>query len=636
MSKKNRPAEKPPEKEKKKIQAKAAITWTLVASGAGAIVIGLAIFGAWGYGRLYEHRIFPGVRILDLRLDGLTENEARIALNEAIDQGLKDGLRFTYQGRDITVNAATIPQTGPDDAKDLIQYEIENPIADSMKFGRSGNLLRDSLLRWSARVKPMNIPVPITINESGVREAITHATEDIAVPPKEAELVITWNAQTNTANITAMDATEGRVIQFDPALAKLKSQAERLRFSPIALTDTNMAPTITKKDIEPLMGQAKAWAESDLVLTHEKTEYPIGHEMLSSWITAMTVSGSVSLTIDQNTFHSDIRTLTGLEQEGKRGTFTIEDGKITSFQAGTTGYLIDDEASIQNIVRDLGSASTIPLVVTQEDASLTGEGPEQFGIKEIIGIGQSNFGGSPTNRRKNIAIGVDRVDGTLIAPGEEFSMLKTLGPITAENGWLPELVIKGSKTTPELGGGLCQIGTTAFRAALNSGMKITERRNHSYRVSYYEPAGTDATIYEPAPDFKFLNDTSHHIYIHAYITGNEITYEFWGTKDGRQVTVAAPRIYNIVGAPPKKLVETTDLKPGQTKCTESAHAGADASLDYKVVYADGTVHEETFNSHYRPWGAVCLVGVEKLSEPETPAPTDGAPPAEEGAPITAN
>lgn len=636
MSKKNRSDEKPPEKEKNKVHAKAAIIWTLVASGAGAVVIGLAIFAAWGYGQLYDHRIFPGVRILDVRLDGLTENEARIALNKAIDQELKDGLRFTYQGRDITVNAVTVPQAGPDDARDLIRYEIEDPITHSMKFGRTGNIFVDTLLRWRARIKPIAVPVEIAINEPGVREAIIHATEDIMMPPKEAQLTITWNAQTKSADIVATEAMNGRVIRFDPAFAKLKTQAERLRFSPITLTDTDTTPTLAKKDIEPLINQAKAWAESDLTLAYEGTSHPIGHDMLSTWIMATSVSGVPSLTIDPNLFHTDIRALTDIEQEGRRGTFTIENSIIIAFQAGTTGYLINDDASIQNIVRDIGTSSTIPLVVTRQDASLSGEGPEQLGVKEIIGIGQSNFAGSPTNRRKNIELGVERVDGTLVAPGEEFSMLKTLGPVTAGNGWLPELVIKGAKTVPELGGGLCQIGTTAFRAALNSGMNITERRNHSYRVSYYEPAGTDATIYEPAPDFKFINDTKHHIYIHAYIVGTEITYEFWGTKDGRQVTVSAPRIYNIVGAPPKKLIETTDLKPGQTKCTESAHAGADASLDYKVVYADGTVHEETFNSHYRPWGAVCLIGVEKLSEPETPPAEGSSPPAEEGAPVTAN
>lgn len=607
---------------------KAVITWTLVASGVTAIVIGLAIFSAWGYGRLYEHRIFPGVRVLNVRLDGLTENEARIAMNEAIDQSIKDGLRFTYQNRDITIDATTISQEWPDDAKDLVQYDIEGPITNAMKFGRSGNLLRDTLLRWSARIKSMNLPVGITIDEARIKEAVAHAAADIATPPQEAKLVVAWEPGTKKANVSVTEAKEGRMIQFDQAFKKLRDQAERLRFAPITLTDIENVPTLTKKDIEPLIEQAKTWAQSDVILTYDKTSYPIGHEMFSTWITVNAPAGAPALTIDPTKFHTDIRALTGLEQEGKKGTFTIENGVITSFQAGTIGYAIDDAASIQNITRSIQTTSTIPLVVTRQDASLSGEGPEKLGIKEIIGIGKSNFGGSPTNRRKNIAIGVDRVDGTLIGPGEEFSMLKTLGPITAEKGWLPELVIKGNKTLPELGGGLCQIGTTAFRAALNSGMKITERRNHSYRVSYYEPAGTDATIYEPAPDFRFLNDTKNSVYIHAYITGTEITYEFWGTKDGREVTVGEPRIYNIVGAPPKKLIETTDLKPGQTKCTESAHAGADASLDYKVVYADGTKHEETFNSHYRPWGAVCLVGVEKLSEP--------APSEETVTPITAD
>jgi vancomycin resistance protein YoaR len=345
------------------------------------------------------------------------------------------------------------------------------------------------------------------------------------------------------------------------------------------------------------------------------TDVDVDLQRFASWTTVeKTNDGMWQFTIDREKFHQDIRTLTTIEQPAKNGTLDIQDGKIISFEAGTNGIIIDDESTIQGILSGLGATTTMPLVIKNQEATIIGDDPKQLGIKEIIGIGTSNFSGSPTNRRKNIAIGVSRVNGTLIAPGEEFSMLKTIGEITAENGWVPELVIKGNKTLPELGGGLCQIGTTAFRAALNSGLKITERRNHSYRVRYYEPAGTDATIYDPSPDFKFVNDTANHILIHAYIKGDIITYEFWGTKDGRIASVPTPRVYNIVSPPPTKLIETLDLAPGKKNCTESAHAGADASLDYKVTYADGTVHEETFNSHYRPWQAVCLIGVEKLTE----------------------
>ena len=87
-------------------------------------------------------------------------------------------------------------------------------------------------------------------------------------------------------------------------------------------------------------------------------------------------------------------------------------------------------------------------------------------------------------------------------------------PFTIEAGYLPELVIKGDEIKPEIAGGLCQVGTTMFRAAMNSGLKITERQNHSLVVSYYNDLsngnpGTDATIYDPHPDFRFLNDTGN-------------------------------------------------------------------------------------------------------------------------------
>ena len=152
-------------------------------------------------------------------------------------------------------------------------------------------------------------------------------------------------------------------------------------------------------------------------------------------------------------------------------------------------------------------------------------------------------------------------------------------------------------------------------------MPVTERRNHSYRVSYYEPAGTDATIYSPWPDYKFKNDTGKHILIQARIEYPKIYFDFWGTKDGRVAMTTEPEIYNIVTPPAKKIIKTTDIPVGIEKCTESAHNGADAKFDYSVQYADQPEPvEETFYSHYIPWQKVCLLGVteeELLAEQET-------------------
>ncbi|MBU4512181.1 VanW family protein, partial [Patescibacteria group bacterium] len=223
--------------------------------------------------------------------------------------------------------------------------------------------------------------------------------------------------------------------------------------------------------------------------------------------------------------------------------------------------------------------------------------------------------GSPTNRRHNIGVGANKLNGLLIAPDEEFSLVQTLGEVNAATGYLPELVIKGNKTIPEYGGGLCQIGTTMFRVALYAGLPITERRPHSYRVSYYEPAGMDATIYIPRPDVKFINDTRNYLVLTTEIQDNILRFKLYGTNDNRKTEIEnPPRIWNITYPGPTKLIETLDLAPGEKKCTESSHRGADTEFTRVVTYADSREPiDEKWFSRYSSWQAVCLIGVEELT-----------------------
>src|SRR5690606_16105406 len=112
-----------------------------------------------------------------------------------------------------------------------------------------------------------------------------------------------------------------------------------------------------------------------------------------------------------------------------------------------------------------------------------------------------------------------------------------LGDVDAANGYLPELVIKDNTTTPEYGGGICQVSTTVFRAAMQSGLDIVNRKNHSYPVAYYGAPGYDATVYSPAPDFMFRNDMTTPVLLKTSVVGTRVIFEVWGTSDGRQVTI---------------------------------------------------------------------------------------------------
>jgi vancomycin resistance protein YoaR len=237
-------------------------------------------------------------------------------------------------------------------------------------------------------------------------------------------------------------------------------------------------------------------------------------------------------------------------KEPEEARFKMENSKVVVFSDGIKGLKID-LAESQEIVTEylLKNITEDPRAKSEVELSYDAPAPRNqigdtnsLGITELIGEGKSNFRGSPKNRIYNIKVGASRFNGVLISPKEEFSFVEVLGPVDGEHGYLPELVIKKDKTEPEFGGGICQVSTTAFRAALYSGLKITARRNHAYPVAYYNPQGMDATVYIPRPDLRFINNTPGYILIQTKIEGTELIFDFYGTTDGRKIEIIGPKV----------------------------------------------------------------------------------------------
>ncbi len=224
----------------------------------------------------------------------------------------------------------------------------------------------------------------------------------------------------------------------------------------------------------------------------------------------------------------------------------IENKRAVKFTPPKVGQRLDTYQSTINILEALQKKEARVTVATTEVQPKTPLSTlNDLGINELIGHGESKFNGSPKNRRHNIRVGVQKETGIIIAPGEEFSFNKYLGPVEANTGFLPELVIKQTGTVPEFGGGLCQVSSTTFRAAMDAGLPITARRNHSYAVQYYAPQGTDATIYPGVQDLKFINDTKGHILIWPYFKDdNTLVFDIYGTKDDRKIIIEKPVSYD--------------------------------------------------------------------------------------------
>ena len=257
--------------------------------------------------------------------------------------------------------------------------------------------------------------------------------------------------------------------------------------------------------------------------------------------------------------------------------YDTDKNKIKEFTLPQQGHRLNIAKTATQIALNLAQAQiTAPLIIDEISPIVTKNSLAELGLTSLLAKGESDFKGSTPSRIHNINIGAGKFNGLLLKPGEEFSFNKNLGQVDEVQGYYYELVIKKGKTTPELGGGLCQIATTMFRAAVNSGLPVLERHPHSFPVHYYNPQGFDATIYPGSADLRFKNDTSGHLLIQSHIEGTKLTFEIFGSDDGRKVELTGHKILE-----------------------QNSNGSMKTLLTRKIITADGIIKEDSFWSNYQ-------------------------------------
>jgi len=301
--------------------------------------------------------------------------------------------------------------------------------------------------------------------------------------------------------------------------------------------------------------------------------------------------------------------------------FQFTNGRVTAFRASRNGRAVNKEealARFESAVKALPHAPLYHIVINMPVYTVlptaTTEKVNSFGIKELIGRGYSEFAGSIAGRIHNVALAASRINGVLIPPGETFSFNDAVGDISAATGYQSAYIIKEGRTVLGDGGGVCQVSSTLFRAALSAGLPIVERHAHAYRVHYYEEggfkAGLDATVFSPSVDLKIKNDTPSHILIQTKTDTKNLTltFDFYGTHDGRSSEITNHIVWGETPPPPPLYQDDPTLKIGVVKQVDWAAWGAKASFAYRVTRGNEVLEDTTFSSNFRPWQAVYLRG----------------------------
>lgn len=558
----------------------------------------------------YENKITPNVWIGPVDVGGLHIDVARKILQTKVDQIITDGMPVVVDGVSKPLALSTLISS---DLTEEVSFDINHAIEQAQAVP----ILR--IDPWRKKIITLNV----SISKENLQKNISALFPDAEDPMQDARFLIVPTPVDNGWAVVVIEDRAGREFKWNQFFKTLEDQLKNLNRSQITIELENKTPTVTKAMAENQTEQALAVISRDPIwISYFDSRGKNDILEISKWKLATmlvpTKTGEIGIDKAQFDIFLDDFAKT-FERPLQDARLVIENGRVVEFTESKSGVRIDRDAMFELVSKAISepNGQSLTLAVIIDDPKVKIGDINNLGIKEVLGFGTSSYKGSPINRKKNIQNGVRLLNGILIAPEETFSLLNALKPFDQENGYLPELVIKGDKITPELGGGLCQIGTTTFRAVMNSGLPIIERQNHSLVVSYYnDPAngnpGTDATIYEPAPDFKFLNDTGNYILFQAenLTETQELQFTFWGTLDGRKGSYSPPIVSRWIPVPEAQQIETTDLKPNEEKCQE-AHIGADASFIYTIARPDGTLEETIFTSHYRPLPKICLIGKEE-------------------------
>ncbi len=580
------------------------------------------LVGLIGYQLHYRDRVYRGVRVWELEVGGLRRDQAQQALERYLDPW-----RVSWVLRDGEQTWTVTP--------DLLGVRLDAWATAEAAFaiGRSGSAAWNLGEQLRVAVSGAQVPPVIIYDEPTTRRYLEELADEIYRPVQDAELT------RHGLSFFETRPQVGRQLNVEATLSALQQSIGRLGPQEINLVVQETAPRVIDASIahdravwltsQPLTLYVESASLTFTLSPSEPVPGPwvLSREALADMllIREVPVGDGTSYRLDALLDPAALaETLAPLGQEISRtpvnARFIFNDltRQLEVIAPSVDGLELDVDQSLERITAYLERGERqVPLAVQVVPAEFNEHTTaEALGITELIAAHKTFFAGSSAGRRNNVEVAASKFHGIIIKPGETFSFNAWLGEVSEEEGYDESLIIFGNETIPDVGGGICQVSTTAFGAAFWAGYPIVERWAHAYRVGYYEqggrPVGMDATIYSPHVDFKFLNDTPYHLLIETYVNqqASTLEFKFYSTNSGRIVEMEGPVITDVIehGEPVYK--EDPLLAPGEIKQVEWATDGMTTVITRTVRDAatGAIIEKRAFKSKFRPWNAVYLVG----------------------------
>jgi len=607
--------------------------WFLLTPVTGLVLLVLLVaLLVTSYEYRHSDRIYTGVMAWGVDLSGLSKDDAQRELAAA----------FPYMEQEAVtvVNPLTDQRWTYTPVSLGLSFDVETTVEAAFEIGRQGNPFSRLRQQFGAWYYGFQVAPVVVFNEGDLDQAIIDLAGEINQPAADANLGF------DGSNVSFTTSQRGTNLDLADARVRMMAALDSLQEAEIQLLVHKTEPRIddtsaAAQEIRQIMsGPMTLYLQEPLAgVDLEQVTIPV--EDLSAWIRVLTVEdeqgkATTQVILDENAIRAWLRPYAELLQRdptNARYYFDDNTRELVLVEAHRSGRALDIDATAEQFIEQVRTPNrSMPFILEEIVPAVHAEATgEELGITELVSESTTWFYGSSPERMHNIAQAASNFYGIVIAPGEEFSFNKFLGEVTAEQGYEQGLIIFGGRTIEGVGGGVCQVSTTAFQAAFWAGFPIVERWQHGYQVGYYddgEGPGMDATVYSPLVDLRFINDTPYHLLIENYYSeaNSSLTFKFYSTGLGREIIKDEPIIANIVPPKPDVWEFNEELAEGEIEQVDWAVEGADVTVDRTVLNANGDlIRQDTFVSNYIPWQNIYQYGPGvELPTPEAPTPADTA------------
>lgn len=596
-----------------------ALRWMLVA----LVVLVVLAVGGWAFDRLaYADKVHPGVRVAGVDIGGLTPAEAGKRLAKQLAPRYQRPITATFKGMTWTVVSSSLGAA----------LDATATIDEALAHGRTGDLIGDSAWRLKAYFEPVDLTPASTVDSSAVDVQLDRLAKGVRTSSMDAAVVV------DGTSVSVRPPRPGRELDRQATQTGLVAALPKLGGRTVVLHVPLHEAGISEASAERAASQARTMIAADAIVEHEGKRWTMTPSDIAKSIGFVVLpagkqndatslvptagadppaasagaTGAVELgaRIDPTKLGTVLGPrIGGLGVPARDARFVASGTKVTIIPS-QAGQGPDTRSLARGLSASLRSTDAAKRAATLRlrriEPKLTTAEAKSYGIVERISTFTTVFSANNKPRVNNIRMLAKAIDGSVVAPGDTWSVNGHVGERTAAKGYQDANAIVGNALVPQLGGGICQVVTTLFNALFFSGEPIVQRTNHSIYTSHY-PTGRDATVAWGGPDLKFRNDTHSWILIKTVTGPNSVTVNLYGTSPGYRVALTTSPLKKT-GDFTTSVTKDPKLPAGMKVVKNPGIPGYSVTVIRTVTRNGKVVRTDTFASNYKPMAELVVVG----------------------------